>query len=187
MGTLIDLTGQVFGRLTVLERGPNYIKSDGRTITRWWCICKCGNKTLIQGGHLKHGTQSCGCIGREMSSKRATNNKGKYRLSARDVTINLCLSKIRCRARKKGLELTLTKQDIGNLIFLPCYYCGTEPSNNLGKTNTLPYQGLDRVDSNKGYTLNNVVPCCFACNRDKGDRSASWFKRFRDFWAPIMG
>lgn len=31
------------------------------------------------------------------------------------------------------------------------------------------YSGLDRVDSKRGYTLNNVVPACIICNRAKTD------------------
>ena len=29
------------------------------------------------------------------------------------------------------------------------------------------YNGIDRVDNTRGYTLDNVVPCCFKCNRAK--------------------
>lgn len=58
----IDLTGQVFGRLTVLERhgsAPN-----GSAL--WLCQCSCGNLSIVLGTQLRGGyTKSCGCLGQE--------------------------------------------------------------------------------------------------------------------------
>ena len=61
-----DLTGQKFGRLTVLER--DYSRKGKNSY--WICQCDCGNITSVQSTHLKHGdTQSCGCLNRERVSK----------------------------------------------------------------------------------------------------------------------
>lgn len=60
MGKAIDLTGQKFGRLTVVKRAPNK-----GTHACWWCRCNCGNSKLIPviGTHLRTGnTKSCGCL-----------------------------------------------------------------------------------------------------------------------------
>jgi hypothetical protein len=59
LGTFIDLTGKIFGKLTVLERcgytGKNHIT--------WQCQCECGNKKIICGTELRSGdTKSCGCL-----------------------------------------------------------------------------------------------------------------------------
>lgn len=65
MGYKIDLTGQTFGRLTVLEFAGNHPKKGGAL---WKCICSCVDKTvvIIQGQHLKNGeTKSCRCWNRE--------------------------------------------------------------------------------------------------------------------------
>ena len=64
MGKLIDLTGQRFGRLTVIERaGKDYI---GQAM--WRCRCDCGNVTVVAGGNLRTGnTKSCGCYGHELT------------------------------------------------------------------------------------------------------------------------
>lgn len=73
MGKLIDLTGNVYGRLTVIKRGKNIGKA-----TAWLCKCSCGNPdlVLIRGDHLKSGvTQSCGCLHKESFSNIAKNNK----------------------------------------------------------------------------------------------------------------
>lgn len=62
-----DLTGQKFGRLTVVKRAENS-KSNK---TRWECICDCGNELITVGAQLKNGrTKSCGCLQKELLSKR---------------------------------------------------------------------------------------------------------------------
>lgn len=64
---LQDLTGQRFGRLTVIERAENKGSK-----TRWLCLCDCGNKAVKVGSDLKNGnTQSCGCLRSEKSSERS--------------------------------------------------------------------------------------------------------------------
>src|ERR1700687_2163576 len=56
--TLIDMTGQTFGRLTVLDRAPNTTGD-----ARWRCRCACGNETISWGHNLRTGnTTSCGCV-----------------------------------------------------------------------------------------------------------------------------
>ena len=58
MGKVIDLTGQKFGRLTVLYRGVNLKPR----VTRWVCQCDCGKIKTVTAGNLKAGTTvSCGC------------------------------------------------------------------------------------------------------------------------------
>ena len=66
MGRLIDLTGQKFNRLTVLEKDTAK-KSKNAC---WICQCECGNIVSVQGVHLRNGhTKSCGCLQREKSSE----------------------------------------------------------------------------------------------------------------------
>ena len=60
---LIDLTGQVFGRLTVLGRSP---AKTGDGHVKWACMCTCGGACDVSGKNLKRGiAKSCGCIRRE--------------------------------------------------------------------------------------------------------------------------
>lgn len=60
MGKIVDLTGQRFGRLTVIRRGPNA----NRGKARWWCECSCGKScVLVFSFSLRGGdTKSCGCL-----------------------------------------------------------------------------------------------------------------------------
>jgi len=71
---VVELTGQRFGRLTVLHRAPRW--SDGRA--RWVCRCVCGQERVVDGKSLRSGnTQSCGCLSRDKASERATERNRK--------------------------------------------------------------------------------------------------------------
>lgn len=64
-----DLTGQTFGRLTVLGIAP---KRPGQKPIRWWCRCECGNVIDATPAHLKKGSvKSCGCLNRDFNAVRA--------------------------------------------------------------------------------------------------------------------
>lgn len=62
MAAPIDLTGQRFGRLVVIERcGRDY-----RGFIFWRCRCDCGGEKLVITSYLRYGqTRSCGCLRRE--------------------------------------------------------------------------------------------------------------------------
>lgn len=71
MGKFKDLTGMVFGRLTVIERAPNHITPKGCQITMWRCKCSCplGEECIVSSGNLLNkNTQSCGCLHKESCS-----------------------------------------------------------------------------------------------------------------------
>lgn len=66
---LIDLTGNVYGRLTVIERAENY-----KHYTCWLCKCECGNEAVVRSSDLRFNkTKSCGCLRKEFAQK--LNNK----------------------------------------------------------------------------------------------------------------
>lgn len=70
-----DLTGKVFGRLTVLKQADDYISPrSGTHYAQWLCQCNCEDKNLIivRGICLKQGlTKSCGCIKKEIEYARS--------------------------------------------------------------------------------------------------------------------
>ena len=73
MGAFIDLVGQKFGRLTVIERAEN---KNGRVA--WICKCDCGKFTTVISKTLVNGdTKSCGCYHKD---KVSVHNKSKTRL-----------------------------------------------------------------------------------------------------------
>lgn len=64
MGSPLQLVGQTFGRLTVLERG----EKRGNNYT-WVCECSCGGSAVVVGSTLMAGnTKSCGCLQKEVAS-----------------------------------------------------------------------------------------------------------------------
>jgi len=79
MGKLIDLTGQQFGRLTVIKR----VKNNKHHQIRWLCQCDCGNYVVVVGNSLRQRlTKSCGCLSIESTIKRNTvhgHNNCNYR------------------------------------------------------------------------------------------------------------
>ena len=56
--SLIDMTGQTIGELTVIKRAPN---KPGSSRARWICKCSCGNTKAMRGDVLRQGVVSCGC------------------------------------------------------------------------------------------------------------------------------
>jgi hypothetical protein len=74
MVALNDLTGQRFGRLTVLARAPSFSEgASARLRTAWHARCACGQETTVRGKDLTSGAiRSCGCLGSEVKSKKAT-------------------------------------------------------------------------------------------------------------------
>jgi len=176
-GRLVDLTKQIFGRLTV-------IKQEGFDKYRnalWLCECTCGTEKIIRGDSLRKGnTKSCGCLRDEITSDRVKLIPGlaNMRRIFRDYKR---IAKIR------GHTFNLTEEQFAKLIKQDCHYCGAKP-NNVAKQNkcngSYTYNGLDRVDNTKGYTLDNVVPCCITCNMAKGEKTIQefndWIKKVSD-------
>lgn len=69
-----NLTGKSFGRLTAVE----YAGLNSSRKSQWLCVCACGAEKLIRQRELLSGaTKSCGCLQREMASKRAPENNSK--------------------------------------------------------------------------------------------------------------
>ena len=75
--------------------------------------------------------------------------------------------------KKRNHQFNLTIDQFKDLIFQSCYYCNSMPqiSSNKqlitrGNINEPPlyYNGIDRIDSNLGYEINNCIPCCGTCN-----------------------
>jgi len=74
---LIDLTGQRFNRLIVVEQEESRRQPDGRSIVMWSCLCDCGSTTTVRAINLRSGkTQSCGCFWRERLADPRTKDIG---------------------------------------------------------------------------------------------------------------
>lgn len=65
-------------------------------------------------------------------------------------------------AQKRNIPFNITFEEFKKITELPCYYCG-----GIMNTEGVIYNGIDRVDSSKAYSLDNIVPCCNMCNKMK--------------------
>ena len=166
----MNLTGKTFGRLTVLKKGDSI---SGRCY--WECRCICGNIAQVRTDNLKSKqVRSCGCLKNESSrNMRHTGALGHL------------FRKYKDRAKSKGLRFNITIDEFHNLITSNCRYCGTPPNQVLRRSDLYIkeyfYNGVDRIDSIKGYVINNVVPCCGTCNTAKlsmsVDEFLTWVKK----------
>ena len=97
-----DLTGQRFGRLSVIERAENGTDYRGTPVTRWRCQCDCGREVITLARSLASGeTTSCGCAGkehREAAAKAANTKHGGTHHRGNEALYNTWLRmKDRCR------------------------------------------------------------------------------------------
>ena len=83
-------------------------------------------------------------------------------------------------AKCRELDFRMTKEQFERLVRDPCHYCGISRPN---ATN-----GIDRVDSTKGYVSDNIVTCCGPCNLMKKALAHSVFVdkaiKIMRLWAP---
>lgn len=84
-------------------------------------------------------------------------------------------------AKKRGLPFLLSLAELSVLIKSPCYYCGELDSNTSKRRSSIfKYNGIDRMNNDLGYYLENVVPCCETCNRAKLTMSMEEFYSWVD-------
>lgn len=173
-----NLTSKRFGKLIILKL--HHIGQYNNRYHYWWlCKCDCG-KECIREGHSLSRTQtqirplSCGCSNLEHLNVLWEKNK----LPEGESAFNKVYGSYRLMARKKGRKFELTKEEVRDLTKQNCHYCDALPSaisKSQSTTASYIYNGIDRKDNTKGYTKDNVVPCCVNCNRAKMDLSYEEF------------
>ena len=73
-------------------------------------------------------------------------------------------------AAQRGFAFALSDEEMRDISSRECHYCGAPPSRVSRRGCHAPYvyNGIDRVDTERGYVPGNVVTCCFECNVMKG-------------------
>jgi hypothetical protein len=152
--------GQKFGLLTLLSQEGKSLNDGG---TRWLCRCECGKTTNVPQSRLKNNrVKSCGCW-----RKRKRNHlwKGYCGISGAR------LSEIRLRAKKRKKDFNLDAKFLWDLYIKQNKKCAI-----TGVVIDLDKDGsLDRIDSSKGYTKDNVWWTTKNINKMKLDFSIQQF------------
>lgn len=104
--------------------------------------------------------------------RRRGRNKPRY--TTQEALARFAFTIYRSRARKRKIRFSLSREEFYALVKLPCHYCGSPPQNKIRRPRVygravFRYQGIDRKDNARGYTTDNVVPCCGRCNWLKSD------------------
>jgi len=189
----IDITGQRFGRLTVIRQQG----SNARRESLWLCRCDCGTEWVAIGANIRYGmTRGCGCerLGKRRENSMVLRRDAAGRLPRKylgkgEAAFNFICNGLKTNARKRGLVLQLSKEQLRRLFLGRCYYCGCPPRQGdtraaRRQNGIFLYNGIDRLDSSRGYVLDNVVTACGACNRAKLAMSVS---EFRDWLTRAYG
>jgi len=166
--------GDTYGRLTALENLGYRDRSKGYT---WRFKCSCGGYIETYAYRVKAGiVKSCGCLLREHLA-RLGQKKRERGLGAS----NRQWSAYRIRAERRQIPFDLSREQFRRAVSEPCFYCGLPPqqlARSYSKTGTRSVcfaSGLDRVNSDLGYTVGNVVDCCKKCNMAKNDMTPEEF------------
>jgi hypothetical protein len=184
MGKFIDLTGQIFGRLTVIERN---LETDSKR-TPWKCRCECGKETIVLGDNLRRGRQvSCGCYHAEKQLKHGA-TVGGVKSSEYKVWQEMMR---RCNNKKSQYYKYYGGRGV---IVCERWLNGFENFiEDMGKRPS-PKHSIDRINANGNYEPNN---CRWATgsqqavnqrirNTNKsGHKGVSWDKRKQSWLATI--
>jgi hypothetical protein len=183
-----DMTGDKVGYLKIIQITDERIHGSVVYI----CECDCGMIVKQPRNRLYHRDYPithCGCqgvgkarkpkpgalsVGSRYSRKFSSGIPGRKLTPVKSIRANY-----RYNAAKWGHEFELSLRQFKELLSQDCHYCGATPSQEYKRNggSLFLYNGIDRVDNNKGYTDSNCVPCCKQCNYFKGTLSQEEFRQ----------
>lgn len=166
-----DITGLKFSRLTAVR----FSHCDKGSKAHWQFVCDCGKSHTANGSLVRLGKiKSCGCWNIEC------NRKGP-----KQTGIGQLFNQYKQNAKNRRLKFELTREEFVAITSKDCLYCGAIPkqvakggprgcreTEEIGK---YLYNGIDRVDNDIGYVLDNCVPCCGHCNIAKASMTQDEF------------
>lgn len=168
-----DLSGNKYGKFTVIEFDQTKTNR-----VHYRCLCDCGQIRIVLAQNLVNNkSRSCGCLKvANITSRKRTN------------PIIVTAKKVWRNNYSDGCSF----DKFFELSQKPCHYCGSGPLNHCrAYTGNHPvirrspdwaeqcqwtYNGLDRIDSSKSHSEDNIVPCCILCNQAKNDMTIEEFK-----------
>lgn len=145
--SLPDIIGKKFGKLVVIKFSYKEF-----SISYWECKCDCGNIKIGNYNALKYGhLKSCGCL--------IKHNGDHAKTGYMDITGNHFCHIKRC-ATDRGLEFSITIEDLWNQWIKQNGLCALTGRKlilkNTAKTFSKKTASVDRIDSSRGYIIDNV-------------------------------
>lgn len=157
---VVDLSGQTFGGLFILRKDEEATKKNKRGT--YWCKCSwCQEEKLINSEVFRYGKKppvSCGCRRKAGYTNPKSNptKKNETRL----------LNYARRNAKRRGEECSLELNDIVIPEYCPVLGIKLEPGSHSHQDCS---PSVDRIDSTKGYSKNNVWIISARANRIKNN------------------
>lgn len=166
--------GKTYGDYTLLGR-ESYKTISGKTDWRLVCLNnKTGKEVRLHPSGLKKNIDNC-------KKMQEIFNKGWFQYTYRKHLYRV----YKKSAKIRNLTFDLSFELFNEIITNNCAYCGAAPTipttqkymkaRQFTSDPDVGFNGIDRVDSNKGYTQENCVPCCIKCNNMKWDYSKQDF------------
>lgn len=152
---------------------PDEIHNDKKRLN---AICLCGKERTVRLYDIfyrkKLRCKECGW-----------KSCGQYKLN-NEAGLNKVFLVYKSGAKKRDIHFELDKQTFKELTTKNCTYCGSEPrlmafyNKPLDYHAQYTYNGIDRVNSDLGYTVDNCVTCCQTCNISKSIMTVEQFRNW---------
>lgn len=148
-----------YNKLTVIANADRKLRADGFHYSQWICRCDCGNMVTIKSSAVKRGdTKSCGCTHQDA-------NKG--------LPYGWILTRLKHRTMLRDQQISLSYDELLEFVAIKeCHYCDAPIAwsaySHRQHKSISQKCNLDRIDNAQGYSKNNCVVCCSACNYFRG-------------------
>lgn len=169
--------GKKYHHLTMIKP----VRSGGAGKGMYWLAqCDCGTTREVRASEASLGyVKTCGKCSYHLALVQGAGAKGGHKFSQNHGK-NRGLREQERRyiysAMKRSIPWHLTPREFEQIVKQPCTYCQAEPreykarlKKGKGRQVSALMNGIDRIDSSKGYTLDNCIACCTMCNRMKLD------------------